>query len=159
VSRAEVLDLLTLLVDKSLVLIDEQDGEARYRLLEPIRQYGRERLEASGEVRDAQARHAACYVALAERAEPELHGPRQLTWLRRLDRELDNARAALGWAEACGDTETVLRLAGALWWYWWMRGHLREGQRWLEPALARDAAVPAAVRAKALCAAALLLGM
>lgn len=148
----DVLDVLTRLVDKSLVLVQEQGSEVRYHLLEPVRQYAEQHLAEIGGVEDTRARVAAFYLALAERAEPEVHGPSQVGWLARLDRELDNIRAVLRWSEERGDVETPLRVAGALCWYFWLRRHLREGQRWLESALARDAAVPTRIRAKALSA-------
>ena len=81
-----MLELLSHLVDKSLVEVWEKDGEARYRLLETIRQYGREKLEESGEEGQVRERHAGYYLALAEVAEPELKGARQVAWLERLDR-------------------------------------------------------------------------
>src|SRR5688572_29504257 len=90
------LDPLASLVDKSLVQEREQpDGEPRYSLLETIREYGLERLRASGEEADARRRHAGYYLALAERAEVGLHGPEQLSWVARLEAEHDNLREAL----------------------------------------------------------------
>ncbi len=156
---ADVLDVLTRLVDKSLVLVEEQGGEAHYRLLEPVRQYGEHLLATNREVENTQGKLAAFCVALAERAEPEMHGPRQAQWLRRLDREFDNIRAVLRRAEERGDAETVLHLAGALYWHFWMRRHLREGERWLQAALDRDVPVPLNVRAKGLFGLTLLLAM
>jgi predicted ATPase/DNA-binding CsgD family transcriptional regulator len=154
--EGEVLDLLARLVDRSLVLVEEQAGEARYRLLEPVRQYGMRLLEEGGDLDTARERVAAYCIALAERAEPELRGPGQAEWLRRLDGELDNIRAVIGRAEERGDAETSLRLAGALHWYFWMRRHLREGQRWLEAGLARSMVVSPGVRGKGLMAAAMV---
>ena len=88
--RDEVLELLSHLVDKSLVTARERGGEARYRLLETVRQYGREKLSESGEAGRLRERHAGYYLALAEEAEPELKGARQVAWLERLEREHDN---------------------------------------------------------------------
>ena len=149
---AEVLDLLTRLVDKSLVLVEEAGGAARFRLLEPVRQYAQQRLAASGEADAARAHHTVCYLALAERAVPELRGPAQVAWLHRLDGEHDNLRAALRWAEAYGDAETAARLAIALAPFWEGRGYLSEGRRWLKSLLAVAAAgtIPAAARARAM---------
>lgn len=153
---ADALELLTRLVDKSLVVIEEMEGETRYRLLEPVRQYAMERLAERGELEAATQRHAAFYLALAEKAETGLFGSEQLAWLRRVDRELDNIRITLRWAEDRSDIETSLRLAGSLHWYFWMRRHLREGLRWLEAALARGAAASPKARAKGLSGAAVV---
>src|SRR5262249_6049356 len=112
---------------------------------EPIRQYARARLEAAGEAEETARRHAACYLALAEAAEPELRGPGQRAWLGRLDREHENVRAALGWCRHAGESregarseaaERGARLAAALGWCWYMRCRLGEGSQWLEWALA-----------------------
>jgi non-specific serine/threonine protein kinase len=99
-----VLDLLTSLVDKSLVMYDDQGGEARYRLLETVRQYARDRLLEAGEAEAVRGRHAGWCLALAEEAEPALVGDNQREWLDRLEREHDNLRAALACASAgrCG---------------------------------------------------------
>jgi predicted ATPase/class 3 adenylate cyclase len=149
-----VLDLLTRLVDKSLVVAEEQpDGSARYRLLETLRQYAEQKLAATGgEAGAARRRHAAHYLALAERAEPELEGPRQLAWLGRLEAELGNLRQALRWClEEGGSAETGLRLAAALWHFWRHQGRQREGRAWLEAALGLPgAAARTAARAAAL---------
>ena len=122
VAQAEVLDAVTALVDKSLVLVAEQNGAARYRLLEPIRQYGQGRLAASEEAEVVQRRHAEYYLALAEQAAPELRTPKQLEWSERLEREHDNFRAALRWAKQSGEAELGLRIGTALWYFWRVRG-------------------------------------
>ncbi|MGH2352814.1 MAG: ATP-binding protein, partial [Chloroflexota bacterium] len=117
IEAVEVLDLLTHLVDKSLAVVDEQpDGTARYRLLETLRHYAREKLAAREEADTVRAQHATHYLALAEQADPELRGPRGAGWLDRLRRDLDNMREALAWAEAGGEAELGLRLAAALLW-------------------------------------------
>ncbi|MGH3089015.1 MAG: ATP-binding protein, partial [Rubrobacteraceae bacterium] len=85
------------------------------RLLEPVRQYGREKLEESGETEPVRERHARYYLALAERAEPELKGAEQGAWLARLEAEHDNLRTALAWSLEFRNTETALRLGAALW--------------------------------------------
>jgi non-specific serine/threonine protein kinase len=117
IEAAAVLDLLTSLVDKSLVLVETRTGEARYRLLETIRQYSRNRQGRSGEAATVQRRHRDWYLALAERAEAELRGPRQETWLERLEVEHDNLRAALEWSAGQPATDAEMRLAGALRWF------------------------------------------
>jgi predicted ATPase/DNA-binding CsgD family transcriptional regulator len=138
IGRNGVLDLLSSLVDKSLVLAETGGGgAARYRMLEPVRQYARERLEESGERGRVRNGHAAFFLALAEEAEPALMGARQDVWLERLEREHDNIRAALSWALESGAVEVGLRLAGALGEFWYMRGHLGEARRWLEATLSR----------------------
>jgi tetratricopeptide (TPR) repeat protein len=108
----------------------------RASLLETIREYGTEQLEACAEADGARQRHAAWYLALAERAAPALAGPDVVTWLARLDAEHDNLRAALRWVLDKGDGLTALRLAGALGRYWAHRGHLSEGRQWCAEALA-----------------------
>jgi non-specific serine/threonine protein kinase len=151
VGRDGVLDLLSRLIDKSLVVAEARPatGALRYRMLEPIRQYGLERLEASGEVHAVGRRHALWYLELAKGAEPWLRGDRQRVWLERLEREHDNLRAALKWSLESGEAELGLWFGGALGEFWYMRGYLSEGRRWLEAALANDAA-RAPARTKAL---------
>ncbi|HEU6445858.1 MAG TPA: tetratricopeptide repeat protein, partial [Gaiellaceae bacterium] len=143
------LDTLQSLVDKSLVRVRETD---RFWMLETIREYAAEQLEASGEGQELRRLHAEHFLALAEEAEPYA---RQVDagWLDRLDRELDNLRAALDWLETAGETQLVLRLAGALDDFWVAKGHIAEGGRRVEAALAADES-PTAARAKALNAAA-----
>ncbi len=149
--REEILDLLSYLVDKSLVLAKlGASGTVRYRLLEPVRQYAAERLDESGETEPTRCRHAVLFAALAEAAEPELTGSRQTEWLERLDMEHDNFHAVLSWAMEHNDLELAARLAGALWRFWYTRGHVTEGRRWLERALSNPDPVPVSTRAKAL---------
>jgi non-specific serine/threonine protein kinase len=128
----DVMDLLTRLVDKSLVLVEERNGEARYRMLDMIRQYAREKLLESGEAARVRARHLGFFLKLAEEAESELRGAKQRMWLNRLEAEHDNLRAALGWTQGGGETELGLWLAGALFWFWLLRGNANEGRTWLE---------------------------
>jgi non-specific serine/threonine protein kinase len=109
-----VLDLLAMLVDKSLVQAEERQGTVRYRLLETIRQYAREKLEEAGEAERTQDRHLAYFLDLAEEGDPKLRGPEQRVWLDRLDVEHDNLRAALHWSLTAGAGESALRLCGAL---------------------------------------------
>jgi predicted ATPase/DNA-binding CsgD family transcriptional regulator len=154
VGEGDVLDLLSGLVDKSLVVAAEAPGEsgAHYRMLEPVRQYALEKLEASGEAQEAMRRHAAFFVDLAERARPELRAERQVEWLDTLERENGNLRAALAWSIA-NDVELAARLGWALWPFWNIRNGHREGQGWMEPVLDRKEELPSPLRARALIAA------
>ncbi len=156
IDESSVLDLLTSLADKSLLHAEERDGTTRYRLLETVRQYARDRLLESGEAQRWRDRHLAYFLALAEKAEPQLMRADQRAWLDRLETEHDNLRSALTWSSAeGGDAVSGLRIAGALWWFWFVRGYFGEGRRWLSALLA---AAPegraAAERAKALAGAA-----
>jgi tetratricopeptide (TPR) repeat protein len=138
----------------SLVSVHETaGGQPRVTLLETIREYGLERLDESGEADTVRRRHAAFFLELAERAEPELTGPELAVWLTRLEQEHDNLRAALSWACTGTAREQGLRLAAALWRFWLMRGYAGEGRRWLDLALAGTETVSAACRAPALSAA------
>jgi predicted ATPase/DNA-binding XRE family transcriptional regulator len=133
VETACVLDGLTDLVDSSLVVREAcADGEPRFRLLELMREYGWEQLVAHDDVSALRSCHADYYCALAERAEPEMHGGSQRAWLACLAQEHPNLRAALGWARERRLVEIGLRLGGALWWFWQLHGHAREGRAWLE---------------------------
>ena len=155
-----VLNDLETLVDHSLVrLLDGEGGDGsdadgpRFAMLETVREYGLERLVDTGESAPVRSAHAAWAIAFAEAAEPDLIGPNQRVVLDSLDAERDNLRAAEGWLHAIGDAEGALRLAGALWRFWAVRGSLLDGRAWLERALAAaDAAGVAApaARAKAL---------
>jgi tetratricopeptide (TPR) repeat protein len=157
VEEWEVLDRLTSLVEKSLVLYEEQSGEGRYRLLETVRQYARDRLQEGGEAEAVRGRHAEYFLRLAERAEPELHRHEQIEWLDRLGVEHDNLRAALAWSRAEGQSEVGLRLGGALWWFWAVRGYLGEGRAHLARLLALPGAEARTVaRARALHGAGIL---
>ena len=122
VAAGPVLDVLERLVVKSLVVAEPRGGEMRFRLLETIREYARERLAESGCEREVRDRHALCYARLAERADRHLRGPDQLLWIARLDAEDDNFRAALAWALQQEDTDILLRLSAALAWYRLLRG-------------------------------------
>jgi non-specific serine/threonine protein kinase len=147
----DVFDCLAALVDQSLVRrTDQSAGEPRYGMLEPIRAYAADQLDASGERDALRARHAGYFLRLVENAAPAFYTPAEPDWFGRLEKEQPNLRAALRWAEEC-DAKTLLRLAAALWWFWRTGGHIAEGHDWTERAIARhDAAVPAATRAAVL---------
>lgn len=154
---AEVLDLLTSLVAKSLVMAETNRGEARYRLLETVRQYSLSRLSESGETDVVRRRHRDWYVGLAEQAVPEYFGPRATSWVQRLETEHDNLRAAVEWTRGAKDVaEAALRLAGNLWWFLLKHGDWSEAREWLEAALARRTEAPAEVLPRALRGAAQL---
>jgi predicted ATPase/DNA-binding SARP family transcriptional activator len=142
--QSNVLDLLSRLVDKSLVVVEQSRAgasETSYRLLETIRQYAAERLQEAGETSALHTRHRDWCLRLAERAEPELLGPEQGRSLERLEQQHDNLRAALKWSkEQQNGAEAELRLAGALGRFWYLRGYWSEGRGWLEGALARTKA-------------------
>jgi len=133
---AEVLDLLTHLVDKSLVAVEEEMEEGRYRLPETIRQYARDKLFESGESEQTRDRHLEFFLRFAEAAEPKLRGAEQLEWLESVQTEHDNLRIALAWSLESGKSDLALQLAGALYYFWVLRGYWSESQRWLEDALA-----------------------
>jgi len=131
-----VLEALGGLVDQSLVVVEQAPESApRYRMLEPIRQYAAERLEQSGEAIAARSLHAAYYLWLAEQGDAQLRQASQLVWFDRLEEEQANLRTALAWLIREGELEASLRLAGALGWFWSVRGYMSEGRMWLERAL------------------------
>jgi predicted ATPase/class 3 adenylate cyclase len=134
----DVLETLAHLADKSLIDVEEptEAAEGRYRLLETVQQYARDKLLASGEPERVRDRHLEYFVQFAEEAEPHLRGAEQLDWLDRVEREHDNLRIALAWALESGKSEHALRLAGALYYFWELRAYWSEGQKWLDEALA-----------------------
>jgi predicted ATPase/class 3 adenylate cyclase len=149
---SDVLDHLTALVDKSLVFT-AQGGVPRYHLLETVRQYALDRLEASGQAGTVRRLHCAYFASYAETGELHLRGVEQGIWLERLSLELDNFRGATDYAIKRGDTDLACRLAGALWRVWYIRGHVREGVNWIQAALALPPGDDRAGRAKLLNAA------
>jgi len=132
----ETLDGVASLTNKSLLRQSETlPGEPRFLMLETIREYAGERLAREPDRDEISERHAAFFLDLAEQAEPELTGQGQQRWLDVLSAEHDNLRAALVWTQGSGHVETALRLAAALWRFWQMRGHLREGREQLSSVL------------------------
>ena len=153
VEHYQVLDQLSLLVDKSLVVADESGGRTRYRLLETVRQYAAEKLAESGDADAVRSRHRDHYTAIAAL----LDAPAGSDYERRLEQaetEIDNLRAAFGWSRENSDTELALALASSLQPLWLKRGRIREGLAWFDAALAdldaQHPGVAAAVRARAL---------
>lgn len=138
VAEDDVIDVLTGLVNKSLVVAERPGagGRSRYRLLETMRHYARERLAESGQATEVRSRHLTRAVDLATAAEAALDGPDQAAALDRLEATHDDLRVALAWGTSGGDPEPALRLATALGRFWEVRGHLSEGRAWLEAALA-----------------------
>ena len=151
VEERQVADLLGRLVDKSLVVAEEDADGYRYRLLEPMRQYARERLAEAGEAMTVEARHLAFSLELARAADPEGAEAGPLVALDRLEADHDNLRAALAWALR-HEPEQALRLAVHMWPMWMAGSHFQEGSRWLAAALAA-APAPTELRAEALRAA------
>jgi predicted ATPase/class 3 adenylate cyclase len=141
-------DTLQSLLDKSLVRKRDAAGETRYWMLETIREYAAEQLEASGEADERRRRHAGLYLARAQEAEPHLR-QESMVWVDRLEREHDNIRAALDFLERTDEQELALALAASVWWLWSLNGHFEEGRRRLEAALAGETR-PTAARAYAL---------
>ncbi|MDQ3513425.1 MAG: tetratricopeptide repeat protein [Chloroflexota bacterium] len=153
----ELVDGVTALLEANLLRRDgdrgeEADPEPRFRMLETIRDFGLGLLEARPDADQVRTRHATLMRQLGRRAEREIVGPHQVAWYARLDRELENLRAALDWAIRSSDAETALRLGASLWRYWATRGLLSECASWLRTALATPGAddAPAGVRAKAM---------
>ncbi len=141
------LPILAALVDKSLIRVN---SSGRYDLHELLRQYSAEKLAEYGEVAPTAQRHLSFFLSLAEKAEAEIYGPKQIPWFDRLEAERGNLDAALAWSLEGGETEKGLCLAAALGWFWQLRVHLREGSQWLEKLLDANLGASASVRARAL---------
>ncbi|HUG86766.1 MAG TPA: BTAD domain-containing putative transcriptional regulator [Euzebya sp.] len=155
-SSDDVRALLPELVDRSLVVADRRPrGGTRYRLLETLRDYGQQQLGV-GEVEPLRRGHAEAFLVLAEQAQIGLHGPQQKSWLRRLDDELDNMRAALAWLLDSGHIDAALRMAIGSTEYWESHGHVDEGRAWLTRALDVGIASAPQLRSAAMIAAAVL---
>jgi predicted ATPase/DNA-binding CsgD family transcriptional regulator len=157
-----VVEGIASLVDKSLLHPAASDdaanddlGEPRFSMLETVREFALDELARCGAEDAVRRAHAEYFRALAERAEPELRGAGQVAWIARLETELPNLRAVLDWSLAGGDVETGLRLAGALWWFWFLRNHVAEGRAWFDRARATGRE-PAAAAGKAALGAAVL---
>ena len=159
----ELLDSMMALADHSLIRqVESADpGEPRVDMLETIREFAREQLENSGELTMLQRRHAEHFASIAEQAESALRSAAQHVWLQQLEREHDNFRAALRWSSDSNAVGTGLRIAGGLWYFWWLRGYVSEGRMWLgrlldllTPATQLDA--PLLARSKAIYGAAWL---
>jgi predicted ATPase/DNA-binding SARP family transcriptional activator/DNA-binding CsgD family transcriptional regulator len=149
IEEGEVLELFLMLVDKHLAQADPSGNrEFRYGMLEPVRQYARDRLEESGEAETVRRRHARWCLAFAEEAEEGWNGHEHASWVRHLEIEHDNLRAALRCSIDSGEASLALRLSGALWQFWFEAGHSVEGRGWLEEALSLDG--PSAAKAKAM---------
>ncbi len=149
----DALDGVASLLDKSLLGREKTtEEEPRFVMLETIHEYAAEKLKESREYEELRALHAAYFLAFAEEAAPEIEGPDQVSWMERVETEHDNLRAAHSWSLEAGDAESALRIGGALWWFWVIRGHLSESRRWLSAGLSGGEAAPAGVRARALLA-------
>jgi non-specific serine/threonine protein kinase len=156
--EAEVLDYLASLVDKSLVILEWPNEAGRYRTLETVRQYASEKLVSSGETQRLRDEHVRYFLSLAEAAVPHLRGSGHLKWLRRLEGEHDNLRTALGWSVE-SEPHLALRLAGALWGFWFHLGHSVEGYEWALRTLQAAPDAPARDRMRGLYTAADFAGL
>lgn len=153
---AAILDSAENLLEHHLLRAEtaSAEDETRIGIYETIREYACEQLVASGERAMTERRHAAYYLALAKRAQPELDGREQAMWVSRLESEHDNLRVALDWALTQAETEIGLRLVAAVWWFWQAHGHLFEAKQWFARMFALDRetgfTAPPATRARAL---------
>jgi predicted ATPase/DNA-binding CsgD family transcriptional regulator len=135
--NVDVFDGIASLIEHSLLQQSAgPDGVPRYQMLETVREFARDRLDAAQETDAAQRRHAKTMLAFAEAAEPEIIGPNQAEWLDRLDREKDNIRAALDWSIRQADIDIASQIAAAIWLYWRRRGYLSEGRAQFDRILA-----------------------
>jgi len=158
-TNVPLLDLVTALLDKSLLMPVEQEGEEpRFAMLETVREYGLEVLRECGESEASHQAHATYYLRLSEVAEAHFKGGgQQVVWLKRLSQEQANLRATFSWWLERRDAQSLLQLSGVLWWYWNLRGSSSEALEWLHTALQLPGAKePTAARARALCGAGFL---
>jgi len=142
----EVLELLTALTEKSLVVVIDGDGSPRYRMLGTIKEYAAQRLVEAGEAEQARHAHLAYFTELTETAKPHLRRAEQLEWLAELDAEHENIAAAMRGALAAGEAANAMRLAAAAAWYWWLGGRRAEGNELVLAATAVPGEVPEEVR-------------
>ncbi|HEV2108608.1 MAG TPA: LuxR C-terminal-related transcriptional regulator [Thermomicrobiales bacterium] len=153
----DILEGITSLLEKSLLVRGaDHNGEPRFGMLETVREYALERLEASGESQGIWNAHATWFSTLSEWAEAQYFTEGEKAALDRLELEHDNLRGALTWSFEQGVIDTGFRLAGALWWFWCIRGFLSEGHWWFELALARAGSAVPIIRAKLLFAAGII---
>ena len=145
------LELIERLAEASLVIVDKAVEPTRYRVLETVRQYGAERLESAGRTEELRERHSRHFAAYAEAARLPLRSSgSQANWVKRLDPDRDNFRAALTYSLDRDDHDRALRIAEALWWYLWIHGGLSEGRAWLERSLAGATTSEPLLRARGL---------
>jgi predicted ATPase/DNA-binding XRE family transcriptional regulator len=156
IAAEDAVESLGRLVEQSLVTAELDGDGMRYGMLEPVRQYAREKLEESGEGERVGMRHAAYYLALAERARPELHAPRQVEWLDTLSREHDNVRVAMAWLLRRDKPGEAAYIGWGIYEFWFRRGYTGEGLRWMEQVLAEGDSLPPLTRAQAQFVAAIL---
>ena len=156
VRSEDILNLLEQLINKSLVVVEEQEGETRYHFLETIREYALEKLSGSGEEQKVRNRHLDFFISLAEEGERHYRSREQSFWFRAMERERDNFRGALDYVLHSNQPETSLRFIGAAFWLWFFQGPWSEGQAWVEVALAQAANERTLAKAKALMALGLL---
>ncbi len=157
-AASHMVDLLARLIDKSLLVADTSDDETRYRLLQSLALYGRERLLATGEDRDVRDVHSQYFEKLCARSDGAWQGHDQRRWLRQVAAEWSDIHAAFEWALRRGHAERATAMAGALGWYWWLTGRVVEGCDCLSQALSAPGEVSPATRARALCWAGQLMG-
>ena len=146
----EILDLVTHLVEKSLVLAQPENGDIRYGMLETVRHYARERLLESGEGDAVRRNHRDFFLGLVEQYSSDAGTVRDPSWMERFARDHDNLRTAWDWSMKAGDLEAALRMGGELWWFWEVRGYWQEGHARLESALNATQEVSSTARADAL---------
>ncbi|MEN8240533.1 MAG: BTAD domain-containing putative transcriptional regulator [Chloroflexota bacterium] len=150
-TQQKVLDLLSNLVDKSLVQVEDQGARVRYGMLETVRQYGLQMLSEEGELEETRQRHANFFILVAEQMDEGLRDARQVESVDVLDAEHDNLRGALRWATDNNKKSLAFRLVGALGWFWFMRGHWKESWRWFQITNGLESGFDPIIRAKAIC--------